>query len=39
MSAMVDSAFTAMPRACKASRMSLSVIPGLLIAIARSVSA
>lgn len=39
MSAMVDSAFTAIPRACRASRISLSVIPGLLVAIARSVSA
>src|SRR5215213_6359083 len=39
MSAMVDSAFTAMPRACRASRIAVSVIPGLLVAIARSVSA
>ena len=36
---MVDSAFTTMPRACRASRISLSVIPGLLVAIARNVSA
>ena len=39
MSAMVDSAFTAIPRACRAPRISVSVIPGLLVAIARSVSA
>src|SRR3954466_10162288 len=39
MSAMVDSAFTAMPRVCRASRISFSAIPGLLVAIARSVSA
>jgi hypothetical protein len=36
---MVDSAFTTMPRACRASRISLSVIPGSLVASARSVSA
>ena len=36
---MVDSAFTAMPRACRASRISFSVIPGLFVAIAHSVSA
>src|SRR5215203_3908273 len=39
MSAMVDSAFTTMPRACRASRIPLSVIPGLLVAIVRGVSA
>jgi hypothetical protein len=39
MSAMVESAFTAMPWACRASRICLSVIPGLLVAMARSVSA
>ena len=36
---MVESAFTTMPRACRASRISLSVIPGWFVAIARSVSA
>src|SRR3954462_11776905 len=39
MSAMVESALTAMPRACRASRISFSVIPGLLVAIVRSVAA
>src|SRR3954470_20664989 len=39
MSAMVDSAFTTMPRACRASRISLSVIPALLDAVARRSSA
>jgi hypothetical protein len=39
MSEMVESAFTTMPRAWRASRISLSVIPGLLSTIARSVSA
>ncbi len=36
---MVESAFTTMPRACRASRISLSVIPGLLAAIVRRVLA
>ena len=36
---MVESAFTAMAWACRASRISFSVIPGLLVAIARRVSA
>ena len=36
---MVDSAFTLIPRSWNASRISLSVIPGLLFAIFRSVSA
>src|SRR3954452_9846116 len=39
MSAMVDSAVTTMPRACRASRISLSVIPAWLDTIARSSSA
>src|SRR3954465_9002687 len=39
MSAMVESALTAMPRAGRASRISFSVIPGLLVAIVRSVAA
>src|SRR4051794_5441967 len=39
MSAMVDSAFTAMPRACRASRISVSVIPAWLDTMARSSSA
>src|SRR3954452_9307811 len=39
MSAMVDSAFTTIPRACRASRISLSVIPAWLDTIARSSSA
>src|SRR6185295_19163002 len=39
MSAMVESAFTTMPRVCRASRISLSVIPALLDTMARSSSA
>src|SRR4029078_2305917 len=39
MSAMVESAFTTMPRACRASRISLSVIPALLDTMARRSSA
>jgi hypothetical protein len=36
---MVESAFTTMPRACRASRISLSVIPALLDTMARRSSA
>jgi hypothetical protein len=39
MSAMVDSALTTMPRAARAALISRSVIPALLVAIVRSVSA
>src|SRR6185436_136475 len=39
MSAMVESAFTTRPRACRASRISLSVIPALLDTMARRSSA
>ena len=38
-SATVERAFTSIPRSCSVSRISLSVIPGRLVAIDRSVSA
>lgn len=38
MSATVESAFTVTPRSAKAARISFSVMPGLLVASARTVS-